>query len=115
MAGAVLLALGVAYTAITKGHIAVELLVERFSPRIQAIVNLVVNVIAIFFSFFLVKEMLDYATEMAAKNWSTGHLGLPIAPAIYLVAFGFGMLALVLFLELLKAVFTLINPKGSAS
>ena len=115
MAGAVLLALGIAYTAIMKGHIAVEVLVERFSPRIQAIVNLVVNAIAIFFSFVLAKQMLVYAAEMAARNWSTGHLNLPIAPSIYLVAFGFGMLTLVLFLDLLKAVLKLINTKGSAS
>ncbi len=104
MAGAVLLALGVAYTAIMKNHIMVGVLVERFSPRVQGMVDIVVNIIALFFSYLLAREILFYAIHMMERGYETGHLKLPIAPAIFLVAFGFVMLAMVLLLDLFKAI-----------
>ncbi len=113
MAGAILLALGVAYTAITKGHIMVGILVDRFPPRIQGIVDLVVTSISLFFSFILARELLFYAINMMEKGYETGHLKIPLAPSIYIVSFGFMMLTLVLLLDLIKA-FNLAL-KGGAS
>lgn len=111
MSGAVLLALAVAYTAIMNGHIMVGVLVERFPPRLQAAVDVIVNAIAFVFSFLLARETLVFAGKMLQRNYTTGHLHLPVAPSIYLVAFGFAMLALVLLRDLLKAIITVI--KGS--
>jgi len=113
MAGAILLALGVAYTAITKGHIMVGILVDRFPPRLQGIVDLVVTSISLFFSFILARELLFYAINMMEKGYETGHLKIPLAPSIFIVSFGFMMLALVLLLDLIKA-FNLAL-KGGAS
>ena len=113
MAGAILLALGVAYTAMTKGHIMVGILVDRFPPRIQGIVDLVVTSISLFFSFILARELLFYAINMMEKGYETGHLKIPLAPSIFIVSFGFMMLALVLLLDLIKA-FNLAL-KGGAS
>ena len=111
MSGAILLAMAVAYTAINKGHIMVGVLVERFPLRIQAIVGLVVNAIALFFIFLLARETFVYAARMMTRGYSTGLLRLPIAPSIYLVAIGFAMLALVISLDLVKA--AIIVFKGS--
>ncbi len=111
MSGAVLLALAVAYTAIMKGHIMVGVLVERLPPRIQAAIDIVVSGIALVFSFVLARETFIFAGRMMERGYTTGHLRLPIAPSIYLVAFGFAMLALVLFRDLLKAVISV--AKGS--
>ncbi len=103
MAGAILLALGVAYTAMTKGHIMVGILVDRFPPRLQGIVDLVVTGISLFFSFILARELLLYAISMLTKGYETGHLKIPLAPSIFIVSFGFMMLTLVLLLDLIKA------------
>ncbi len=111
MSGAVLLGLGVAYTAIMKGHIMVGVLVERFSPRVQGLVELIVSIIALFFSYILARELLFYAYDRMLAGYETGHLKIPIAPSIYLVAFGFIMLALVLLLDLIKAI--IVVAKGS--
>lgn len=111
MSGAVLLALAVAYTAIMKGHIMVGVLVERFPPRTQAAVDFVVSAIALVFSFLLARETVVFAARMMQRGYTTGHLLLPIAPSIYLVAFGFAMLSLVLLRDMLKAVMIVI--KGS--
>jgi TRAP-type C4-dicarboxylate transport system permease small subunit len=113
MSGAVLLALAVAYTAILKGHIMVGVLVERFSPRLQAATELVVSAVSLYFSFLLARETFVFASRMMQRGYTTGHLLLPVAPSIYLVGFGFAMLVLVLFRDLLKAMITVI--KGSES
>jgi TRAP-type C4-dicarboxylate transport system permease small subunit len=111
MGGAVLLALGVAYTAIMKGHIMVGVLVERFSPRLRGINDIIVNIIALFFSYLLARELFFYAFSMMERGYVTGHLRLPVAPSIFMVAFGFVMLALVLLLDLIYAV--ILAVKGS--
>ena len=113
MSGAVLLGLGVAYTAIMKGHIMVGVLVERFSPRVQGLIELVVSTIALVFSYLLAREILYFAYERMMAGYETGHLKVPIAPSIFLVAFGFIMLAMVLLLDLIKAAITVV--KGSES
>jgi TRAP-type C4-dicarboxylate transport system permease small subunit len=103
MAGAILLALGIAYTAMLKGHIMVGILVEKFPPRIRGFTDLVVNLIAFVFSFILARELIIYALSMLSRGYETGHLKIPVAPSIFLVAFGFIMLCLVLLLNLLRA------------
>jgi len=113
MSGAVLLGLAVAYTAIMKGHIMVGVLVERFSPRMQGLIDLITSILALFFSYILAREILFFAYDRMVAGYVTGHLRLPIAPSIYLVAFGFIMLVLVLTLDLIKAVTIVI--KGSES
>ncbi len=111
MSGAVLLGLGVAYTAIMKGHIMVGVLVERFSPRVRGAIELIVCIISLFFSYILARELLYFAYDRMIAGYETGHLKVPIAPSIYIVAFGFIMLALVLLLDMIKAAITVI--KGS--
>lgn len=111
MSGAVLLALAVAYTAITKSHIMVGILVERFPPRIQAAVGIVVNTIALIFSFLLARETFFFAGKMMQGGYTTGQLFIPIAPSIYLVAFGFAMLTLVLLRDVIEDLITV--AKGS--
>ena len=111
MAGAILLALGIAHTAVTRGHIMVGVLVDKFPQRIQGFVEIAVNSIAMFFSFLLARELFLYALSMMARGYETGHLKIPISPSIFLVSFGFMMLSLVLLLDLIKAAQKVI--KGS--
>ena len=109
MGGAILLSMSVAYTAIQKGHIMVGVLVEKFSVRTQAIVDILVNGLSLFFILFLTKEMFIYASSMMKRGYVTGHLNLPIAPSIYLVGFGFSMLTLVVLLHMMKAIITVYS------
>jgi TRAP-type C4-dicarboxylate transport system permease small subunit len=109
MAGSILLALGIAYTAMMKGHIMVGILVEKFPPRIRGFTDFVVNLVALVFSFILARELLLYALNMLSRGYETGHLKIPVAPSIFLVAFGFIMLCMVLLLNLLRAAQSLVK------
>jgi len=109
--GAVLLTMGVAYCQIVKGHIFVSVLVERFSPRVQGIIDAFTAIIALFFSSALAWETVVFAGRMMKRGYATAHLLIPIYPFIYLVGFGFVMLAIVLLRDFLKAV--ILAVKGS--
>lgn len=111
MSGAVLLALGVAYTAMLKGHISVGIFVDKMPPRARGVVDFVMNTIALIFTFILSRELFFYASRMMDQGLITGHLGLPIAPSIYLVAIGFIMLALVLLRDLLGALAEMVKTE----
>ncbi len=113
MSGAVLLGLGVAYTAIMKGHIAVGVLVDSFPPRIQAVVDIFVSTVSLFFTTVLAWQIYNFALTSAQRGYTTGFLYIPLAPSIYLVAFGMIMVALVLSRDLLKAVIVVV--KGGES
>lgn len=109
--GAVMLAMGIAYCAVKKGHIQVDVLVERFSPRVQAAIDVITNSIALFFSGFLAWETIVFATRMMHRGYVTAHLQLPIYPSIYLVAFGFFMLSLVLLSNLIRSVISIARKR----
>ncbi|MDW7650535.1 MAG: TRAP transporter small permease [Bacillota bacterium] len=111
MSGAILLALAVAYTAQVKGHIMVSVLVERFSPRTQGLIDIVISSVSLFFTYILARETFVFAARMMGRGYSTGYLQLPVAPAIYLVGLGFAMLALVLLRDIVNAVMLVV--KGS--
>jgi TRAP-type C4-dicarboxylate transport system permease small subunit len=113
MSGAVMLALSIAYTAYRKGHIAVSILVEKFRPSVRRVIEIFVSAVALFFTSVLTVEIFRFGTRMLQRGYVTGHLQFPIAPAIYLVAFGFLMLALVLLRDLLMAVFPNIKGGGA--
>ena len=103
MAGAVLLATGVAYTAAMKGHIMVGYFVDRYPPRVQAIVDIFTNAVALFFIYLLARETLVFAGRMMARGYVSADLLIPKYPVIYLVAISFIMLALVTLKDLIKA------------
>lgn len=111
LSGAVLYGMGVAYTAMMKGHIMVGVLIDRFTPRVQAIVDIFTSILALYFTFLLSRELFVFAERMMSRGYTTTNLSLPVFPAIYLVAIGFIILALVLFRDLLKA--AIIAIKGS--
>lgn len=111
LSGAVLYGMGIAYCAVMKGHIMVGVLVDRFSLRVQAIVDMFTTVIALYFTFILSRELFVFAERMMTRGYTTTNLSLPVYPTIYLVAFGFIILALVLLRDLIKA--AIIVVKGS--
>ncbi len=109
--GSILLGLGIAYCHQRKGHIAVGVLVNRFSRRKQALVDSITGLLALIFMAVLSYQMLQLGESMLARGYTTGHLEIPIAPFIYLVGVGFIMLSLIILRDFIKAV--IIAAKGS--
>lgn len=109
--GAVILSLGVAYCATNRNHIAVGVLVDKLSPRKEGLVECTTSLLSLVFILLLAWESTGYGTRMMARNYTTGHLLIPLYPFIYLMALGFFMLAAVLLRDFLQGIKTYI--KGS--
>lgn len=93
--------LGLAHCALREGHIAVSFVMERFSPKVQAVVNVVVNTVSIVFWTAAVWYIGKYALAMKTKGLVSSTAEIPVYPFIYMVALGVLGLCLVLLFKLL--------------
>lgn len=98
---AVAIGLALAHCAVQNGHIAVSFVVEKLPGRIQAAVDVVMNIIALLFWSLCAWQVGKYANTMAVSGVVSPTTQMPFYPFIYLVALGLLVLCLVL---LLKAV-----------
>jgi len=101
--GAMTISMAVAHCAVMKGHVAIDVLVERFSPRIQGVIDSITSLISLIVIGAVSGQMLIFATRMWQRGYATADLAIPHHPFIYGVAVGLGVLCLVLLLELCKS------------
>lgn len=101
---AVLIGLSLAHCALQKGHIAVDFIVDRFPPKVQIYVDALMNTAAFIFWFVCAWQIAVYAQSMTARGLVSPTTQIPVAPFIYLVAFGLLALSLVLLLRTVESV-----------
>jgi len=89
-----------AYTMIEKGHIAVGLLIDRMSPRKQAIVDTVTFSIALVVSAIALWRTIVKGIYVIEQNPVSSVLRIPDGPFVMIVAFGWAILAIAIFLHL---------------
>lgn len=100
---ALVAAFALGYTQLYKGHTRVDILVSRFPPRVQAIIDSIM--------FFIGMVLFGVATwqivKLATRYWELGSvsetLHIIFFPLIYAVALGCALLCLVLLLDFLKS------------
>ena len=102
--GAIVIAWAIAYTQVVKGHIRVDILVQRLPHRIQYIVDSVIDLIGL--ALF---ALISWQTIIFAKvNFEVGELSevlkIPITPFASVVAIGCIAITLVLLIDLIKSV-----------
>jgi TRAP-type C4-dicarboxylate transport system permease small subunit len=100
---------GISYTQRKKGHVAVDMLVNRFGRRSQAITDLFVNLLCLVFLSVLtwqtlVKAGADFRTGESSLGKIGGLFYVPIYPFYYMVSLTIGVLALTFLLEFLISV-----------
>ena len=101
--GAVITALALGYTQVRQGHIAVDILVVRFSKRTQRILNAVNNLICMVFFALVAWRIAQYATTLLRTGEVTETLRIAYYPFTYSVSLGCAVLALVGLTEFLKS------------
>jgi len=100
--GAVLTAFALGYTQIRRGHIAVDIVVLRFSKKTQGILNAINNVIGVVFFALVAWQISKYATTLWETGEVTETLQIIYYPFTYGVALGCGALSLVFLIDFLK-------------
>lgn len=97
---AILVAFGLAYTAVHRGHINVDLLVTKTTLRSQAVINSVTALLSVGFFVLMTWRTMLYAEKLGADGYTSQSLAMPIYPFAYAVAFGCAILVLVLLIYL---------------
>jgi TRAP-type C4-dicarboxylate transport system permease small subunit len=100
---AIVVAFALANCAVQGGHTQVELLITRFSQRVQGIIGSITGLLSLGLFSLITWQSIVLANDM----WRKGELSmtalLPFHPYIYAVAFGCALLSLVILVDLIKS------------
>jgi TRAP-type C4-dicarboxylate transport system permease small subunit len=101
--GTVAISFSLAYTSLEKGHIAVELLMEKLPRRVQTGVESVTSLIGAALFALMTWQCMAYAADLKQSGEVSVTLTMPIYPFIYGIAAGSALLCLVLLVESLRS------------
>jgi len=100
--GAVIVALALARTSVERGHIAVELLVDRLPGRPRSLVEAVGSLAGAVLFGLLTWQSRVYASDLMESGDVSLTLGMPTWPFVYAVGAGTALLTAVLLLDALR-------------
>jgi TRAP-type C4-dicarboxylate transport system permease small subunit len=107
--GATLVAFAIAYCAMQKGHISVELVVTRFSERVQGIISSVTDILSLGIFGLITWQSLLFAHDTWRVGGSSMGALVPNYPYMYGVAFGIALLCLVILFNLGKSLIKAVS------
>jgi TRAP-type C4-dicarboxylate transport system permease small subunit len=94
----------IAHTFVTKGHVAVNLLVRLLPSRVQALIDAFTNTLSLFLFACVSWRCWLYASELKNTGEVSLTLELPFYPFVYGIAIASGIAALVILVELLEKI-----------
>ncbi|MCD4722815.1 MAG: TRAP transporter small permease subunit [Desulfobacula sp.] len=103
--GAIVTAFALGYTQIKRGHIAVDVLINTFSPRKKRVLHIINASICFVFFALAAWQIAVKATTLMTTGEVTETLRIIYYPFTYAVSFGCLVLSLVLLSELVKLFF----------
>ncbi|MGQ9645600.1 MAG: TRAP transporter small permease [Thermodesulfobacteriota bacterium] len=102
--GALVVALPLGYTQITRSHISVDILATRYSKRTQRIMNLISSFFCTIFFVLVAWQTALYASTIWKRGETSETLRIIYHPFVFIVALCCLLLALVLLVDFLKSV-----------
>ncbi|MGM0652871.1 MAG: TRAP transporter small permease [Bacillota bacterium] len=99
---AAVIGLSLARCAIENGHIAVGIFVERLPEKARRAVGFLAGIPILVFLGFITYNLAAYGVRIAATGAVSSTIQLAYYPFIYLVALGFMMLTLTMFLKIVR-------------
>ena len=110
--GAIVTAFALGYTQLNKGHIAVDVLVNTFPEKARKGVRILNDGICSAFFGIVAWQIAVKATTLMNTGEVTETLRIIYYPFTYAMAFGCGVLALVMLTDLLKSVISQKEPNS---
>ena len=102
--GAVTIAFALGYTQLEKGHVFIDMLVEKFPKALQKIIEILVSLVNTFFSAMISWQLIKYGINVMKTVQLSQTLQVAFYPLIFAVSIGFMGLTFVFFTEFLKHV-----------
>ena len=96
-------AFALGYTQLYKGHVAISLLTDKFSPRLQAILEIAVNLISTALFTATAWYVFKYAGSLREAGSLSETMKVIVYPWVYIVSLGCTGLALAVFVDLLDS------------
>ena len=93
---AIIIGLALAYCALMKGHVRVDLVVSKLSPRGQAVMNSIANLAFLGLFVLITWRIIPRAWQMKEAGQLTAILRVPVFPFVLVVAAGTAVLCIVL-------------------
>jgi TRAP-type C4-dicarboxylate transport system permease small subunit len=106
----ILISFGLAYCAINKGHVRVELLVERLPNRLQAIIDAVTSLFSLGLCVLIAWQSIINAVSVYESGATSWTLNIIVFPFAGLIAFGFAWFAVILLADFINAIFRMVKP-----
>lgn len=106
---ALTVALALGYTQMERGHVSIDLLMSRFSPRARALVDSLTSFISMFLSVMAARQLIIHAGRLWERGSVSETLHISFFPFVYAVAFGFLCLALALLVDGIKYLFEAVK------
>ena len=102
---ALTISLGMAFTGVKKGHVSVELIVSKFSERVQAAFDVFHFLVATALFFFMSWKTAQQALVVGKRYVTTSVLEIPVYPFMWVLSFCAGLLGLVFFLQFIHSLY----------
>jgi len=106
---AILVSFGLAYCALRKGHVQVELIVERLPIRVQAIIDTVTTLLGLGLCTLITWQSFVNMVSVYTSGATSWTLNIIVFPFAGLVAFGFAWFTLVLLADFLNAIVRVVK------
>ena len=99
-----------AYTERQNGHVDIDVVVTRFSPRAQALTESVAALLSTAFWGVIAWRTGVRALDVQGAGETTANLGLPVGPFIWIAAVGSALFTLTLVARVLRAFGRIARP-----
>lgn len=104
--------LSLGYTQVRKGHISIDVMVSRFSPRTQAIIDSVTYFVSLGLFSLVTWQLAIHANRLLEGHNVSGVLSLPVFPFVIAVAVGSFLYCLVLLVDLLSSMARVVKDES---
>lgn len=101
---AIVVSFGLAYTAVVRGHVNVELVVSRLPQRAQAVINSITGLISLGLFSLITWQCIMQAKTLFLGKLASEVLYIPVFPFLLVTGFGFAVLGLAFLVNLLNSV-----------
>lgn len=101
--GTAVVSFALAFTSIEKGHIAVEILVEKLPQRAQLAIEAFCNLIGALLFGVIAYQAILYALDFRKSGEVSATLQMPAYPFIFGIAIGCALLCLLLIADFIKS------------
>jgi TRAP-type C4-dicarboxylate transport system permease small subunit len=108
--GAMVVGLAMAQTTIERGHVAVQVVVARFSPQVQEVIYLITHLLSLLLFALLAWECVRYGNDFRASGEVSLTIRMPFYPVVYGIAFSAAVVCLVLVVDILQVMTQRTEP-----